>query len=147
MVSGRGTEGGKLLHEAIAKKAALGLNQIYATWRKNKKMNAFVVAWPLDTLSFKNTWPTNNEVVLDLPDNQKTWGPIIQRVIETTGPFAVLLAQQKEDEILLVLESAHGSSSWHIPIHKHAHEHVLGQPSTKTDVDAVGLLWKAGKKN
>jgi hypothetical protein len=138
---------GRALHDAIAKKAALGLNAIYATWRKHGKLTPFILVWPLDDLNFKGCLPTDSEIVVDLPEDSKAWTPILLKLFEDTAPFAVLLAQQKEEEILLVLESECGTSSWHIPIRKHGPDVVLGQPSTKTDADCLGLLWKAGKKN
>ena len=138
---------GRLLHDAIAKKAALGLKSLYAIWRRDKKISPFIIAWPLLELDFKNCLPTDSEVVVDLPENKGTWPAILGRILKDTDPFAVLLAQQKEKEVILVLESEYGSSSWHIPIRKHGADLVLGQPSAKTDTDVLGLLWKAGKKN
>jgi hypothetical protein len=138
---------GRTLHDAIAKKAALGLKSIYATWKRHKKLTPFVLVWPTSDLNFKECLPTESEVVVDLPEDSAAWTPILLKLFEDTDPFAVLLAQQKGGEILLVLESEYGTSSWHIPIRRHGPDRVLGQPSEKADEDCLGLLWRAGKKN
>lgn len=139
---------GRDVHDAIAKKAALGLNAVYAIWKKYKRLRPFIVAWPLQALDFSNKClPTNTEVTLDLPPKAAAWPAALAQFLKDNEPFAVLLAQQKKEEIVLVLESEYGSSSWHIPIRKHGPDRVLGQPSAKTDADCLGLLWRAGKKN
>lgn len=138
---------GRDLHNAVAEKATLGMKALYQLWRRNKKIGPFIIAWPLPNLDFKGCLPTNSEVVLDLPENKDEWPGILSSFIERTEPFALLLAQQKEKEVVLVLESEFGSSSWHLPITKHGPDLTLGQPSMKTDTDCIGLLWKAGAKN
>lgn len=138
---------GRALHDAIAKKAALGLKAIYTIWRRDKRLDPFVVVWPLPELDFRACLPTNCEVTLDLPKDRKAWTAVLTKLVDGTEPAAVLVAQQKEEEVLLVLESEYGTTSWHIPIQKHGPDVTLGQPSTKTDADCLGLLWKAGKKN
>jgi hypothetical protein len=138
---------GRDVHDAVAKKAALGLNAIYKIWRERKKLTPFIVAWPLRDLDFKSCMPTDSEVTLDLPLDKKDWPACIAQLMKDDVPFALLLAQQKEKEIVLVLESEYGSTSWHIPISKHGPDLSLGQPSMKIDTDSVGLLWKAGQKN
>jgi hypothetical protein len=138
---------GRRLHDAIAKKAALGLKSIYKIWRRDKGLSPFIISWPLDDLDFEHCLPTNNEVVVDLPKDMESWPTIVGKLMEDTRPFAVLLAQQKKDEVVLVLESEYGSSSWHIPISKHGVDLVLGDVASKEDVDRLGFLWEADAKN
>lgn len=133
---------GRALHDAVATKAKLGMKSLYATWRKKKRIDAFVIAWPLSSLDFKHCLPTDNEIVVKLPKSRKAWVPVFAELLKSVEPFAILVCSQKEREVLLIVESEYGTTSWHLPIEQHGPDLTLGEPTTAIDVDTLGILWK-----
>lgn len=88
---------------------------------------------------------TESVLPFDIPENKKEWPFVLHRLVTEYKAYAILLVEQKTVEILVIVESPHGTKSWHIPIRNHGNVQVLDDPIEKTDVDTIGLLWSPAR--
>jgi hypothetical protein len=63
-------------------------------------------------------------------------------LVQKTEAYALLLVEQREQAVVVIVESNHGSKSWHIPVENHGDVSALGKPTERVDTDAIGILWR-----
>jgi hypothetical protein len=78
---------------------------------------------------------------VDLPPEKAAWPNELKRIVKVYGAYALLLVEQHVQEVVVILESPHGTVSWHVPIRNQGNVRVLDDAEEKTDVDYIGLLW------
>jgi hypothetical protein len=132
----------RFIHDDLLREAADGIPSIYQSWREHGRITPFAIAWPEKSLRGDDGSVIERHVLIPLeeePDIQRALKKAVLRV----HPYALLLTEQREDEVRVVFETKHGSKSWTFPIKQHGPDRVLGEVVEETDKHAVGLLWKA----
>lgn len=130
----------RILHNELSKEARNGLPSLYKTWAEHSEIGAFVLVWPDRMVSFHGH-RTINPMPFDMPENKKDWAGKLRQLIEDKHAFALLLVEQRKQDILAVFESPHGAVSWQVPIENHGDVRILGTPIEKVDAEYIGLLW------
>lgn len=136
----------RFIHDDMLEEAAAGLKSaIHESWKLKGKVDPFIISWVQKNIEADDGSVITNHVVSDMPENKAMWTHHLILVIKRTKPYALMLCEQREDEVVAVFESQHGTRSWRYPINKHGLTRVLGEPTTRDDTDSIGLLWRAKK--
>jgi hypothetical protein len=131
----------RFIHDDIVKDARGGIPSLYKSWAKLGRIRPFVIAWPAEEVIWHGV-PTEWAVAFDAPRDPGRQKVFLKKVQERAAAYAILLWEQRAQAVVGILESGHGTNSWHIPILDHGNVKVLGTPEEKTDVDHLGLSWK-----
>lgn len=130
----------RFIHDGIVRTAREAIPTLYESWKRLKRIRPFVLVWPAEEIVWRGT-PTERAVAFDAPKDPSQMDAFLREVQKKTAAYAILLWEQKEQAVVGVLESRHGSVSWHIPIRDHGNVKALGRPEEKVDVDHLGLKW------
>jgi hypothetical protein len=133
----------RVIHDDIINYVDDAIHKIYDMWKKRKCVPPFFLSWPRVTVSDYEGKKVNDVCTLDLPEDRSRWTDLMVQAVQLTKSFAILLVEQREEDILLILESGHGTRSWSLPIERRGDVTMLGKPVKKTDADRIGLLWPA----
>lgn len=132
----------RFIWDNLKLQAGGGLVGLYKSWKSEGKVRPFAIAWPGETILDDTGLPMQGSCVLDLPDVKTKWPETLRRLILRTRAYALLLAEQKGKEVLVILESRHGTRSWSIPILVSGDIRTLGTAVVKDNVHKIGLLWR-----
>lgn len=132
----------RFIHDELLRRAAKAMPAVKESWRKYMRVDPFFISWPAEHIKADDGSTITHHVLLELPkENRPAWGRLMVEAVERTLSYAILLAEQREGEVVVIFESPHGTHSWHYPIKNHGNVRVLGKPMEKTDVDSIGILW------
>lgn len=132
----------RFIHDNIVREAIAGLPAITTTWREKGSVDPFLIAWPSKPLRADDGSIIDRQVYTDLPTDRSGWKKLFADFVERTKPYALLLAEEDEDEVLVVVESKHGTKSWHFTIERHGPDRILKDPVEKTNKASIGILWQ-----
>lgn len=132
----------RFIHDELLRRAETGLSAIRETWRKQRHVDPFLISWPSEHIDCDDGAVVTDFFLLELPEDRSAWSKLMVQAVRKTKPYAILLAEELEDVVLLIFESNHGSRSWRYPIKPHGNVRVLGNPKVQDDVDAIGILWR-----
>ncbi len=121
--------------------AAGGIPGIYKSWKLRGKIEPFIMSWPAEPVLDDNGLPIEGTCLLDLPADQGLCSTTLLAFMKKTKAYALLLTEQRADEVRVILESHHGSRSWCIPILVSGDIRTLGQPVVRDDTHRIGILW------
>lgn len=130
----------RFIHDDIVEAARAGIPTLYDTWKRRRGIRPFVLSWPSQKIVWRGE-ETERVVAFDAPRGAEKLRAFLEEVQKKTMAYALLLWEQKEQAVVGVLESRHGSVSWRIPIQSHGNVVVLGQHEEKVDADRLGLRW------
>jgi hypothetical protein len=134
------------LHDDILKDAEAGLNAVQEAWKVHGRVTPFVISWVQEPVVTDDGLTTiTDHVVCDMPEDKSLWTEFMVSIVQKTKPYALLMGEQRGDEVVIIFETKNGTRSWRYPIKKHGRAEVLGEPSTKDNIDCIGLLWRAKK--
>ena len=103
------------IHDNIVEAARGGIPTLYESWKKQKGIRPFVLSWPSKDIVW-NGKVTDRVVAFDAPRNKSRTRSFLLEVKEKTAAYALLYWEQQAQAVVGILESPHGSVSWHIPI-------------------------------
>lgn len=135
----------RFIWDNLKDKVPAGIDNIYVAWKKDGRVDPFIISWPAEPILGDDGLVITHECYLDLPKNHSSWSDTIRNFVKKTKAYALLLAEQREREVLLILESHHGTRSWSIPIIVSGDIRTLGTVVTKDDTHKIGILW--GKRS
>lgn len=136
----------KFIHDDLCGQAQGGVSNLYKVWKKDKRIDPFLVAWPSNPIQAKDGTPIEGPCLLELGDvNKDEWQPLILDAIQKTAAFAILLTEQKAEAIQVILESGHGTRCWTLPIVRSGDAYVLGSAQVTDNKECLGLLWRKVK--
>ena len=130
----------RFIHDDVVEEARGGLKAIFDAWAQEGKVDPFALVWPSKPVSFHGI-VTEGVLPFDMPKDRATWPQLLRRIIEKTEAYALLLTEQRAQDVSIIVESTHGSKSWSYPIRNHGDVYILEEPVEKTDTDCIGLLW------
>lgn len=133
----------RILHENILVHLKSSIESLFGSWKKYKKIEPFAMSWPLEILRTEDGKKIDGPILLRLSDEKEEhWRGLILELIRRTDAFAVLLAEQKDDEVRVTFESQCGSKCWRLPIAQSGDVRILRQPKVSEDKEYLGYLWK-----
>ncbi len=130
----------RFIHDDVVQEAEGGLRSLYDTWANQGSVDPFVMSWPSERIKYHGI-ATEQPVPFDLTGDRSSWLKELKSIAESTKAFALLLVEQREKAVVAIVESRHGTVSWHIPICNHGNVLVLGDKETRVDRDCLGVLW------
>jgi hypothetical protein len=136
----------RFIWDNLKTQAGGALTSLYDTWRVERRIRPFIISWPGETILDDAGLPLQGTCLLDLPDSKSKWSETMRRFAARTKAYALLLAEQHPTEVLVILESHHGTRSWSIPILVSGDIRTLGTAVIKDNVHKIGLLWKTRSK-
>ncbi len=124
-------------------------NTVKAAWKRDGRITPFILCFPQEPVpSDDGKFMIQDCAFLDLPEDRRdVWTDLLVQVIQKGKPYALLKCEQVAEEILAIFESQHGTRSWRWPIKMHGRTAVLGDVSSRDDVDSIGVLWSSKKAN
>lgn len=129
-------------HDYVVRDARAALPSVKDVWRKKRRIDPFVMMWPRKKVEWLGM-KTNQTVGFGLPKDRSAWTKFLAEQALQHSAFALLLVEQREDEVVAILESPAGAISWHLPIKCHGDARLLGDPVERTDAESIGLLYDA----
>jgi hypothetical protein len=132
-------------HEYVLRDAREMIPAIYYVWKQMGHVDPFVMIWPRKKVQWLGM-TTNQSIGVDLPTDRSTWTKFLAEKALQYAAFALLLVEQKKDEVVMILESKAGTNSWCLPIENHGDVNVLGSPTERADAHSIGLLWRPTEK-
>lgn len=131
----------RFIHDELLRRAEKGLPGIHQAWRVKQHIDPFIISWPSKHLKGDDGSIITDSVLVELPEDRKRWRPHLLRTVHRTKPYALLLAEELDDCVMVTFESGHGTRSWRWPIKDHGGMRVLGNVTQRDDVDSIGILW------
>jgi hypothetical protein len=133
----------ELQHEEVCQWADNGVKGFFETWKRAKKIAPFLVTWPNSPVKANNGGNVSGPCVLQLSNMaRQKWPKLLIESVQLTDAFAVLLAEQRSDEVKVILESPHGARCWTLPIIRSGDVHRLGKAQVTNDKEHLGILWR-----
>lgn len=133
----------RFIHDDLLAQAEDGIPSLYESWKAHRKIEPFAITWPEGPVRGDDGSVIEGHVVVhfesETPEQRKAE---LLQAVKRTRAYAFLLAEQSEDEVLLIFESRHGTKSWSLAIKRHGPDRVLGDPVREVDKHYVGLLWR-----
>jgi hypothetical protein len=98
-------------------------------------------AWPAEHLYVKN------DVIKDMVTTTFSDAPSMRSVelrdfVRLSKAYALLVIEQRTQDVKIIFESMHGSRSWTLKIEQHGDAKVLSKPTVVDNNESIGLLWR-----
>ena len=132
----------RYIHDNLRAQATSMLPAIAESWREKQAVDPFLVSWLEKPLTADDGQVITHFVLVELGTDRQVWHAKFVELLERTHPYALLLVEQTDKEVIATFESRHGSRSWRYPINDHGGTRVLGAPMVRDDVDSIGILWQ-----
>lgn len=117
------------------------LPALHKVWKSVGRINPFVLIWPRRKVEWKGM-TTNQSIGFDLPEDKNKWATFLAEAALRNAAFALLLVEQRDREVVAIMESRAGAVSWHLPIEDHGDVLILGTPVEQSGTDQIGLLYR-----
>jgi hypothetical protein len=116
---------------------------LYDAWKADRKVAPFAVTWSDGPVKCHDGTLVYGPCHCDLPEKkEEEWPKLLRQMVEISDPIAILFAEQRDKDVLLILESKYGTQSWSLPIQRRGDVRILGKPIKRRDEDKLGLLYK-----
>jgi len=132
----------RFIHDSLVETAKKMVAVVRTGWNKRGKVEAFIVAWPKETVTSDTGHPIDGPclAVLETIAGEEREAAI-GLFAERTNAYALLLVEQRaQKEVMAVFESPHGTCSWSIPLARHGDRWVAGEPEEKSGGGSIGVL-------
>ena len=134
-------------HNRVCHFAEESIREMHSSWAKTQALEPFLVTWPEGAVRSIEGKPVTGPCLLRLSGvDPATWSEKIAQAVSLTGAYAVLLAEQKSDAVIITLETSHGARCWTLPIVRKGDVYRLGKSKVSSDLEHLGVLWSP-KKN
>lgn len=133
----------RFIWDNLKTQAGSALTSLYDTWKVERRIRPFIISWPGETILDDAGLPLQGSCLQELPDDRSKWPEMMRKFKARTKAYALLLTEQHASEVLVILESRHGTRSWSIPIVVSGDLRALGTAVIKDNVHKIGLLWRA----
>lgn len=132
----------RVIWDNLKKYAEAGVKSLYEQWKTKGSIDPFAVTWPGTTIFDLGGLPVTGPCTIELKRAIGSWSVTLRRLVEITDAYALLLVEQKDNDLQVILESHHGTRSWTIPIRQSGDVRVLGDPTIQDNVNRIGILWE-----
>jgi len=128
----------RFIHDDLLRKAQEYIDVAASTWEEDGKLEGFAFSWPAIELR-GDDGSRLGLVVMKMPEADTTRA--LQKFVERTQSYGLLVIEQKEKEIVGAFETHHGSRVWRIPILRKGDRWGLGDQKVSDNAGALGILW------
>lgn len=137
----------RFIHDGLIRKTGEALETLPASYTANGRIEPFVFLWPSEKVQADDGGTINDIVLLDLPQDKKTWPTLIARAMERTKAYALCLVQETEGAVRALLESPHGTYLWTYRRKYRGGYYALVLEDSQQNVERLGLLWHPESEN
>lgn len=131
----------RFIHDDLRRYCATSIETLYTIWKKDKRVDPLLLTWPSIPIEDDEGRPIKDVCACELPKDALARRDMIRKMVDRTKAYALFLVEERVEMVKAILESAHGTRSWTLPVRRSADVRVLGKPAVKDNVDFVGLLW------
>ncbi len=135
----------RFIHDSLIVQAAEGISSLYDSWKEKGSIDPFLLTWPAENVVDDDGNIVTDVCRLELPKEKNRWPSLFRQAISITKAYALLLVEQRSEDVRIILESPHGTRCWKVPIENHGGVKVLGKSSHTDNVESVGLLWRSNR--
>lgn len=131
----------QFIWDELLERGEAAANKAKEIWGRRRKLQTVILAWPAVAIQDDAGNEVSDVVTLAVPENvplHQALRDLTQRVL----PYALLVAEVRKKELVVVLESHHGTRSWHYPIKRRGDVMRLGQVVRRDNADSLGVLWR-----
>lgn len=132
----------RFIQDELVRRAEEGIATLYDTWKRHRAIAPFVILWPATTIRDVRGIELEGPCLRELDQDRTQWRRQMVEAIKVTNAYALVLVQQRDDQVLVILESQHGAVSWVLPINRSGDVQVLGRAKKIEDGEHIGLLWR-----
>jgi hypothetical protein len=133
----------RFIFDDLAKRAERMVEEVRAQWREKQRITNCCITWPAEVLKDDAGREIQDAVYCVLPPGEEQ--EALRRMVERTKAYALVLIEQKKDELRVLFESHHGARAWLIPLELHGDVRVPGATRVTENAECVGLLWKPAR--
>ena len=135
----------KFIWDELIRQAEQGIRGLFKTWKRKRRIDPFVIAWPATVVQDKDGIDLEGPVVRELGGDPSRWLQEMVDVVKLANAYALLQVQQQGvKRVRVLLESHHGARCWTLPITHRGDVQVLGRPTWANNDEHLGLLWRPG---
>lgn len=132
----------RFIHDDLCGQAEKVMSTVYSIWKRNKKIDPFLLTWPSEPLTGSDGASIEGCCRLELKNIPKDQvRDTLIKALQLTKAYAALLVEERGKNLIAILESKHGTKSWTIPIQQRGDIRVLGDITSRVDIDSLGYLW------
>ena len=132
-------------HLALVSYSHHGIAGMYDRWKEDGHIDSFLLMWTETELLADDGTVTNAGAILELPGDRAEWKKLIVDAVKKTLPYALLLSEQRDKEVVVILETTQGTHCWALPIQDHGDRKLLGKAVQSANKENIGILWKPDK--
>ena len=100
-------------------------------------------SWPQEPITGDDGKDIDDLIILAIPDGIPLRKALLD-MTKRTFPYALLLVETQEKELVVILESHHGTRSWRYPMQRRGDVIRLGEKTVGDNKDSIGILWRKG---
>lgn len=131
----------RFIQDALIQRAEVGISTLYDTWKQEGRISPFIILWPATAIRDHQGVELEGPCLRELDQDKGQWRKQMAEAIGLTNAYALLLVQQRAQQVLVILESQHGVVNWDLPIQRSGDVFTLGR-SRRVGDEYVGLLWR-----
>jgi hypothetical protein len=120
----------------------VSIPRVHKMWKEDRRIPTMLFSWPSVHLRSSDNKTTITHLVSFVPPREVNLMDSALFFARKTEAYALLLVRREGNEIKIVVESAHGSKSWKIPVERHGDVEVLGKAKAAENADHIGILWR-----
>ena len=131
-------------HAALLKVAEDIADMAQEQWRHDQRLEPIALTWPAEPVPTEEGKFIFGGVICQLRNiPREDWNRALQKMVEKTKAFGLLLVERQDDQIRVLFETHEGARAWLTPLHRHGDLFALGETIIHDDVECVGVLWQA----
>jgi len=133
----------RFIHDDLTRQAEAGLQGLYDYWKKERRIDPFVVTWPSEAVTDDKGISVTDACSLELPkDDRNRWNKLMLEAIQRTKAYGILFVEQRDKDVRAIFETKHGSRCWTIPIIRNGDVFTLKKAEVTDNRENLGLLWR-----
>jgi hypothetical protein len=133
----------RFIHDGLIRTAEAGVHGLYEHWKREHKIDAFVVTWPAEAVLDDHGKTLSDTCVFELQDSTKPeWQILMLKLVQRTKAYGILFVEQRTSDIRAIFETKHGAKCWTIPIARSGDASILKKAEVTVDRENLGLLWR-----
>jgi hypothetical protein len=132
----------RFIEDVLIKRVEEAIPVLYDTWKRQKRIDPFAIFWPASVVQDSSGIDIEGPCLYELGEDKGLWRTKLADGIRLTDAYALVFIQQREDGVLVILESQHGAVNWKLPILRSAGDLILGRAARSKEGEHVGLLWR-----
>jgi hypothetical protein len=98
-------------------------------------------AWPAGPIKADDGTPIKGMIPLVVPEEVSTSKAALG-MVKRANAYALLLVEQRGDEVKVILEAPQGARCWTLPVRRHGDVTVVEEGFSQDNEECLGVLWQ-----